>query len=183
MKTRCGNQKNQLPNSDRAAQGCSPLYAEKMHASTAPISVQLLVYRRWILKIQQLIVAPHNPVTNHLCRPAFAGLAIRIKRFLHASAAVGPMRTLKAAAQTCVAMVAIAIAIARHLIHNAAGFGGSLVRGNLGRSNQALVRELLLRENGRQRGTGLGRRGMKRGDLSGLVYELRMRHAGSKKKG
>src|SRR5690348_11718731 len=117
-----------------------------MDASTAPNSVQLLVYRLWILKVQQLIVAAHNAVTNHLCRPAFARLTIRIKRFLHASAAVGPMRTLKAAAQACVAMVAIAIAIARHLVHNPAGFGGSLVRGNLGRSNQTLVRKLLLRK-------------------------------------
>src|SRR5882762_7031696 len=55
--------------SDRAAQGCSPLYAEKTHASTAPNSVQLLVYRLWILKIQQLVVTAHNAITNHFCRP------------------------------------------------------------------------------------------------------------------
>ena len=169
--------------SDRAAQGCSPLYAEKTYASTAPNSVQILIHRLWILKIQQLIVAAHNAIADHFCRPAFLGLAIRIKRFLHASAAIGAMRTLKAAAQAGVAMVAIAIAIARHLVQNGTGLGGSFIRGNLCRGNHALVGELLLREHGRQRSTGLGRRGVKSRDLGGLVYELRMRHAGSKKEG
>src|SRR5438270_12191829 len=54
--------------------GCSPLYAEKTYASTAPNSMHLLIYRLWILKIQQFVVATHNAITNHLCRPAFAGL-------------------------------------------------------------------------------------------------------------
>jgi hypothetical protein len=166
-----------------AAQGCSPLYAEKTHASTAPNSMHLLIYRLWILEIQQLIVAAHNAITNHLGRPAFLRLAIRIKRFLHAGAAVSAMRTLKAAAQTRVAMVAVTKAIAGHLIQNRTGLGSSFVRSHLSGSNQSLVRKLLLRENGRQGGTGLGRRGVKRRDLSGLVYELRVRHAGSKKKG
>src|SRR5438270_10636187 len=62
--------------SDRAAQGCSPLYAEKTYASTAPNSVQILIHRLWILKIQQFIVAAHITIADHLGRPAFLGLAI-----------------------------------------------------------------------------------------------------------
>jgi len=80
-----------------------------------------------------------------------------------------------------VAMVTVTIAIAWHLVQHRTGFGGSLIRGNLRRSDQALISKLLLREHRRQRSTGLGRRGMKRRHLSGLVHELSMRHAGSKK--
>lgn len=78
-------------------------------------------------------------------------------------------------------MIAITIAIARHLVQNRTRLGGGLVSGNLRRSNHPLVGKLLLRENGGQRSAGLGRRGMERRNLSGLVHELCMRHTGSKK--
>ena len=91
------------------------------------------------------------------------------------------MRTLKAAAQAGVAMVAVTIAVAGHLVQNRTGLGSSFIGSHLSRGNQSLVRQLLLREHWGQRGTGLGRRGMKRRHLRGLVHELSMRHAGSKK--
>ena len=125
--------------------------------------VQILIYRLRILKIQQLEVTAHNAVSNHFSRPAFLGLAIRIKSFLHACAAVGAVRTLKAAAQAGVAVVAITIAIAGHLIQNRTGFGSRFVCSHLRRSNQALIRKLLLREDGRQRGARLGGAGWNAG--------------------
>jgi len=78
-------------------------------------------------------------------------------------------------------MVAVTIAIAGHLIQNGTGLGGSFVGSHLSRGNHALVCKLLLREDGRLRGAGLGRRWMKRGNLSSLVHELSMRHTGGKK--
>jgi len=93
------------------------------------------------------------------------------------------MGTLKAAAQAGVAMVAITIAIARHLVNNGTGPGSSFVRRNLSRSNQAGLRQLLLRENGRERSACFGRSGMERRNLSRLIHELGMRHGSGKKNG
>jgi hypothetical protein len=77
-----------------------------------------LLYRRDVLKVNQLKVASQDAFANQFCGQAFLGLSICIKSFLHAGAAIGPMGTFKAATQTGMAMVAITEAIARHLVQN-----------------------------------------------------------------
>jgi hypothetical protein len=145
--------------------------------------MQTLLYRIRILKIQQFKITAHNAITNHFRRPAFLRLPIRIKRFLHARAAVGAMRTLKAAAEAGMAVIAITIAIARHLVNNRTCFGSSFVRCDMGRSNQAGFCQLFLRENRRQRSAWFGSGRMERRNLGCLVYKLCMRHASGQKNG
>jgi len=88
MKTGCGNRKTSYPTSDRAARGAA-LYTQKnSYASTAPILCNY--FTGLDLKIQQLVVTAHNSIANHFCRPALLRLPIRIKRFLHARAAIAP---------------------------------------------------------------------------------------------
>ncbi len=91
------------------------------------------------------------------------------------------MGTLKAAAQAGVAMVAVTIAIARHLINNRTGPRSSFIRCNLRGRNHTGLRQLLLRENGRKHSAGLGTSGMESRNLSRLVYKLSMRHDSGKK--
>src|SRR5437588_10929242 len=119
-------------------------------ASTAPIQVQNLRNRSHILTIDQLVVALKDAITNHFGRPSLFGLAIRIQGFLHARAAIRAMGDFKAAAQAGVPMVAITKAIAWHLIHHGAGAGSSLVSFLLRGSDQALIGELLFRQDWRQ---------------------------------
>jgi hypothetical protein len=77
MKTGCGNRKNQLFNQRQSRSGVQPFYTQKKRMRQLHLRLcKLSVYRLWILKIQQLIVATHNAVTDHLCRPTFLGLAI-----------------------------------------------------------------------------------------------------------
>src|ERR1700732_3717802 len=82
-----------------------------------------LLYRLWVLKIQQLVVTPHNSIANHFCRPALLRLPIRIQGFRHAGTAIGAMGALKTAAQARVAVIAFKITIARHMINDSAGRG------------------------------------------------------------
>src|SRR5580765_4547851 len=91
-----------------------------------------------------------DAVANHLGGPALPGLPVRIKSFLHACAAVGAVRTFKAAAQASVAMVAVTVAIARHLVNHRRSPGGSFIRFRLCRSNQADSGQLLLRQERRE---------------------------------
>lgn len=137
--------------------------------------------RRHILKIDQLIVALEDAIANHLGRPSLLGLAIRIQGFLHARAALGAVGAFKAAAQAGVAVVAITIAIAWHLINHCAGAGSSLVRFLLRGSDQALIGELLFCKDRRQLGGSERARGMERRDLWLLVSKLRMSHGSDTK--
>jgi hypothetical protein len=89
----------------------------------------------------------------------------------------------KAAAQAGVAVVAITIAKARHLINHGAGAGSGLVRFLLRRSDHALIGELLFCQDRWQLGGGERPRGMECRDLWLRVSELTMGHGGGKKDG
>ena len=75
-----------------------------------------LLDRGHIFQVNRLEIAAHNAVTDHFGRPSFLGLPVTIKRFLHAGAATGSVHPFKAAPQTGVAMAAVAMAVAGHLV-------------------------------------------------------------------
>ena len=91
------------------------------------------------------------------------------------------MGAFKAAAQAGVAVVAITIAIARHLIYHGAGAGSGLISFLLRGSDQALVGELLFSQDRRELGGDGRARGMERRNLWLLVSKLRMRHGSGTK--
>src|ERR1700743_2072329 len=137
--------------------------------------VQLL-YRRRILKIHKLIVAAEDAFADQAGGLALLRLAIGIKSFLHAGAAVGAVRPFKAATQALVAMVAVTVAEAWHLIEDLGFLDRGFIGRNMGRLNKALIRQLFLGKDGRQLFSRRGSSGVERRSGQLRIALLRMSH-------
>lgn len=72
--------------------------------------MQQLQHRRWILKVNLLVVMAHDAITDLVDRPALLLHLISIKSFRHAGSAVRAMSSLKATVQALVAGVTVAVA-------------------------------------------------------------------------
>jgi hypothetical protein len=87
-----------------------------------------LLYRGGVSQVDLFKVATDNAVANLLGGPPLLRHLVCVQRFLRASTAISPVGPLKTAAQALVAGMPVAIAIARHLVHD----GGILFCGFVG---------------------------------------------------
>src|SRR5437763_7184974 len=96
-----------------------------------------------ILQVNLLKLMAHNAIANLLGSPAFLRHLIGIERFLNAGPAIGSMHVFKTGVQALVAVVAVAITIARLLMHYIWNPGCCLVSGE-GRGMIYAIRGKLL---------------------------------------
>src|SRR5579864_1615992 len=122
-----------------------------------------LIHRIGMLQIHGLPVAADDAVANHFGGPALLGHLVGIECFGRTDTTICAMRSLKAGMETGVAVAAIAVTIARQLIHHRGQFGDGSVRSRLHRLGKALHGELLFREDRREHLTFGRRLGMERG--------------------
>src|SRR5262249_44819022 len=77
-----------------------------------------LLHGRRVLQVDLIVFAANDAVADHLGAPALLEHLVGIQGLGHARAAAGAVRALETAAQAGVAMVAVAVAIARLLVQS-----------------------------------------------------------------
>ena len=81
--------------------------------------MQNLHDRLGVLQVNHLEIAPYDTGSDHFCRPAFFRLLVYVQRFLRAGATHRSVCSFKAAAQTGMARVAVAVAVVLYGAHEA----------------------------------------------------------------
>jgi hypothetical protein len=123
-----------------------------------------------MLEVHHLVIAPDNAVPDHLRRPAPFRHLVCVQSFSQAGSAVGSVRVFKTRAQTGVALSAIAVAVAWHLVHHAAGPDGCFVAFGLYRLVVTLIQELFLCQDRRELFASCWRRRMKSREFLWAVH-------------
>jgi hypothetical protein len=126
------------------------LYAEILDASTAPEVVRNLHHMLGMLQIQRFEVTTNDAVPDHLGSPALFGHLVGIQGLRNAGTTVCPVGAFKAGMKAVVAMSAIAMAVAGHLMHHSGSFGRCSVGFLLGRRGVSGVVELFVGQDRRQ---------------------------------
>ena len=116
-----------------------------------------LHYMFGMLQVQGLKITPNDTVTDHFGGPALLGHLIGIQGFRDAGATIGSMGAFKAGMQALVSVSAVAMAIARHLMHYARSLGCGPIGFHLSGRSESAFTQLLFRQNSRKNLTLSGR--------------------------
>src|SRR5258707_8329141 len=134
----------------QAALGGSPVIRRNLGCVNCTRGGAKLLHRLGVLQVHHLVIAPDNASPDHFRCPPFFRHLVGVQSFSQTDAAVGAVRAFKTRAQAGVAMSAVTVAVAWHLVHGAANPGGCFIAFYLYRLRIALRNELLLRQDRRK---------------------------------